>query len=309
MTDNILHTLAAALFGGLAVAVAFAAPEATTVMDRDSFIPKAKFRPLPGKVVGLLLSDIGPKMAHEGRFGAPENLAFSSGGASYRWVYVPGERLAQINSLKVPVGEKGERTQVYRRLSLANPRTLAQFDIKVPFALVEVEVNDGQGSPATEGFVATRMTRLDGSKEYPLNVADLMTELPKKYAAWKAQQQEKLDEAMTAAQKKAIGDRKATGPRQTRELIYATWLPETKRMRVHFRTTVSDGEFKTAPGGAPPKESFAVQQPPRALTGTAFGIEFGLGYEVSAEGQVIGEVTLPPQAFKTEVGPPRRPRQ
>ena len=73
---------------------------------------------------------------------------------------------------------------------MANARTIAPWNIKVPYALVEVEVNDGQASPAdTEGFVATKMTRLDGTKEYPLNVADIMNELPKKYAAWKKEQQ------------------------------------------------------------------------------------------------------------------------
>lgn len=316
MTIHFLRLLPAALFVGLAIGVvvtAAPAPVGTTGTfdDRAAFMPRSNYKPLPGKAVGLLLSNVANKMAHEGRSGTPDALAFSSNGASYRWLYLPVAERPQITDLRVRTGVKGDGVKTYPSLSMASPRTLAPMKIAVPYALVEVEVNDGQGSPAEDAFVATKMTRLDGTKEYPLNVAELMTELPKKYAAWKAKNQDKHDEAMTTARKQAIENRTATGPRQTQELVYATWLTETQRLRVHFRTTITDGEYKDGPGGADRGQKDRAPARPAAnfRSGTSFGIEFGLAYEVSAEGRLVQELVLPPQAFKHFVVMPRRPAE
>lgn len=308
------------------------APVSTTgvVKDRESFIPHRKYHALPGKVVGVLVSDVAPKMAHEGRGGPPDAMGFSMNSGSYRWIYVPvAQGNAIIQNLQVAIGEKGQNRKIYPFLNMANAKTVQQWGIQVPYALVEVEVNDGEGAPADEAFVATKMTRLDGTKEMPFNVTETVAELRKKYETWKKDEKNKLDAAMTEAQTKAIKDRKPTGPRETQELMYMTWLPESKRLRVHFRTTVTDGDYKfagggierrpfelpppppvpPAPPGALPAPGFAALPPPplefpRVRFGTSFGIEYGIAYEVSTSGRIERIETLPPLAQVNELPPP-----
>jgi hypothetical protein len=332
--------LACAALAALTVTAAPAPPVVTTgtVKDRESFIPYRKYAPMPGKVVALLASDVLPKMMHEGRSSAAENMGLSFDGNSYRWIYVPVPANPQIGNLQMRIGEKGDRIQVFPSLSMGNLRTLAQWDIKVPYALVEVEVNGGAGAPADEAFVATKMTRLDGTKDFPINVADVVAEVRKRYATWQKEQKEKLDDALMEAQKKAIKDRKPTGPRETNELVYMTWLPEARKFRFNFRTTLTDGEYKFAGGGpfdrdpiplpppplppgkpvppgalppalppaaaAPPRAAFPPPPPPfrpRVRYGTSFGIEYGMSYEVTTSGKVDRILTLPAQSFVKEL--------
>src|SRR5262249_61641281 len=103
-------------------------------------------------------------------------------------------------------------------LSMASPQTVKQWDIAVPYALVEVEVNDGLGAPADQAFVATKMKRLDGTKEFPLQLADVLADLRKRYPDDVKARQKAIDEALAEEQKVALKDRKPTGPRETTEL-------------------------------------------------------------------------------------------
>src|SRR5947208_1930697 len=56
--------------------------------DRDAFLPKRKFQPLPGKAIGILVGGAHELMNAEGRRGPKEALCFASGDGSYRWIYV-----------------------------------------------------------------------------------------------------------------------------------------------------------------------------------------------------------------------------
>jgi hypothetical protein len=268
---------------------------------------------------------VGKVMAHDGRGGPPDAKAFSRDAQSYRWIYTPAPGKPLINNLQVPVGEKGEKKVVYPALNMANAETTKQWGVAKPYALVEVEVNDGQGTPAIEGFVATNMKVLDGSKEYPLVVADAVEKCKKKYKDYLADQKKAIDAGMEEAAKKAIKDKKPTGPRETAELFYVTWMPETERLRVVFRTTITDGAYQTGGGGAlprpiplpalPPKGGALMFPPPppppprfeNVRWGTSFGVEFGRAYEVSKAGAIVKTLTLPIESFQKEIPPPPAP--
>src|SRR6266540_3802009 len=139
----------------LLAGAAAAEPVATADKGQEAFLPHHKVTPLPGKVVGVLASGGEALLAAEGRKGPADCLCFSTAGTSYRWVYVPVARKPIIGGLNVRVGEKGETKKAFKNLSLANPKTVQQFGITEPFALVEVEVNGSLGGPAEESFVAT----------------------------------------------------------------------------------------------------------------------------------------------------------
>src|SRR5262245_53587287 len=272
------------------------------VKDRSTFIPHNKYSPLPGKAVGILVSDVQAKMAYDGRGGPADAMGFSANGNSYSWVYVPVTENALISNLQVKVGEKGDAVRVYPTLSMASPTTVKRWNITAKYALVEVEVNDGLGAPADQSFVGTKMTRLDGTTKFPADVTKAVEEARKRWPKWKAEQGRTLDTALAEAQKKAIKDRKATGPHEASDLFYVTWMTDTQRLRVCFRSTVTDGEYKYSEGGvgpgpfplpppplpppplppgkggaAPPQTPVRRPPPidfPRVRYGTSFGIEF-----------------------------------
>ncbi len=272
-----------------------------------------KYQPLPGKVIGVLVSDVAKVMSLDGRGGPPDAMGFSRDGQSYRWMYVPVAEKPMITGLNVQVGEKGEKTVNYPKLSMANAQTVKQWDVTVPYALVEVEVNDDQGSPAIEGFVATKMKVLDGSDDYPLKVAEVIDTLKKKYKTWQEEEQKTLDAALNDAATKALKDEKATGPRVTNDVMHVTWMPKEQRLRVAFRTTITDGckAIKFSEGGArpvPPKGGAFPPPPPpfrgKVRYGTEFGIEYGRAYEVSKKGDIVKTLTLTPESFQKVLPPP-----
>jgi hypothetical protein len=284
--------------------------------DRAAFVPQRKYQPLKETTVGVLVSNVQAVMSNDGRGGPADAMGFSRDCQSYRWIYVPVSEKPLISGLNVRVGEKGEQTKTYPSLSMANAQTVKQWEITAPYALVEVEVNDRLGAPAEEGFVATKMTTLDGTKEYPIKVADAIEDAKKRYKTYLKDQEEKLEKEMTKAQKDAIKEEKATGPRETVELMYMTWLPESKSLSVRFRTKITDGAYKTGggpnidPPPLPPGKAdpfLKVKPPPRPINfryGTQFGVEFGVAYEFSKKGTLEKVQTLPIEAFKNAIPPP-----
>jgi hypothetical protein len=289
---------AAAFLVAVTLAVAAPAPETTTdvIKDRTGFIPLRKHQPLPGKIIGVLVSDVAAMMNQEGRSGPPDSYGFSRDGHSYRWVFVPVKENPPIPKLEVKVGEKGDRTRVYSSLSMANANSVKQWNIDVPFALVEVEVNDQLGAPAEEGFAGTKMKRLDGTRDYPLQVAEVVAEVRKKHKALMLEQEKAIAGAMAETEKQSLKDRKLTGPRTANEIFYITWMPETERLRIHFRTTITDGAFQT--GTVPIGRGRTV------TFGTTIGLEMGYAFEVSKSGKIDRILTLPIQTFTKEVPPP-----
>jgi len=285
------------------------APEVTeeTFTDRAAFLPKQKHQPQPKTVIGVLASDVAAVMGHEGRGGPPDAFGFGMNGNSYRWVYVAGGDNAIISGLQVKTGEKGDAIKTYPKLDMANPQTIKHFGFSEPYSLVEIEVNDGLGAPAEETFVATKMTRLDDTKDYPLKVAEVITTLRKQHGGWLKDQQTVLDDAMSKSQAKAVKDAKPTGPRQTNTVMFVTWMAETQKLQVRFLTRISDGVFEEVQGGGnpilPPKGGARLPPPPpqKFRTGTEFGIEFGVAYEVSKSGNIERILKLPTESFENKI--------
>jgi hypothetical protein len=326
--------LAVAACTAVGVTLAQGPAPAQPIKDRAGFIPNRKYEPLKGTAVGILLYDGQPVLAAEGRFGPADQLVFSRDGCSYRWVYVPVNGKAQIKDLRVPVGDK-ENTQfkVFPALDMARPTTVAGGGVTAKYSLVEVEVNDGLGSPRGDSFVATRMKVLDGSRQYPLEVAKVIKQLQSRYATHVQEQSKAIEAALAQAQKKALNDAKPTGPREQSQLMYVTWMPDSNQLRVHFRTKITDGKytfveigpkfpkFPLPPPPLPPKgaEKAPQAQPAPAVpapiarqrplggrfkTGTSFGIEFGVAYDVDREGKVVRTQVLGFEPFEQRLPPP-----
>jgi hypothetical protein len=309
----------------------------TVVKDRKAYFPNRKQVALSGTEIGILLADGQPVLSTEGRSGPADQLVFSSNLNSYRWVYVPTQDNPQITNLQVPVGDKGEKV-VYPSLNLANLKSVVAWGVNQPYALVEVNVNTGRGSPPLDSFVGASFKVLDGTKDYPLKVTDAVKLARDRYADHIAKQQKTIDKAMKDAGDKALNGKAPTGPRERQDLMYVTWMTDSNTMRVHFKTRVSDGAYTIINGGggpfrdppplplppppkkAPPKgavsfesaEDVFVLRPVRPKdfaikTGTTFGIEFGQAYVINKKGEVVGTEVLPIESFTQQLNAPLGP--
>jgi hypothetical protein len=306
----------------LAVALVDAAepsPEPVVKAAKD-FIPTRKYAPLEGTRVGILVSKVQDIMGRDGRSGPPDAMGFSTGDNSYRWVYWPVTEKPLITNLQVEVGLAGGKKKVYPSLSMANAPLVKAKGIEAAYALVEVKVNDGEGAPAGEGFVATDMTRLDDTKKYPLKLPTVVEGVQKAYKTHFDGQKKAIETALDNVQKKVVKGRKVTGPRESKEIMYLTWLPEKERVRIAFITRVSDGAYTQVDGGGarplplpalPPRGAglvaFFPPPPPRNFKvriGVTFGVELGMAYEIDVKGKTVATEELPIKSFSQELAPP-----
>lgn len=298
-----------------------AGPTEEVVTDAKAFAPQRKFLAHPGTVVGVVAADVAAAQGREGRSGPPDAMGFSVDGSSYNWMYtVSDDANPLITNLQVKVGPKGDDVTVYPKLDMARPKTVAAWDIKAAYFLAEIEVNGGKGCPADEAFVATKMKPLDGSKAFPLKLDEVVKAAKGRFAT-------DADKAIDAetwekARKDVLGDRKATGPKESRDVMYVTYLPEAKRVRVAFLRAATDGDYKQGGGGAnldppalpvidpPPAGAKPGRRPPPppqlngARWGTQFGVEYGRAYEYDAAGSLVAIKTLKAKATKAELPPP-----
>lgn len=314
--------------GCLSVSV-FAAPtpkEPTTSEFKEpkSFFPNRNHQDLKGTTVGLLLTEGQQILSLEGRSGPADQLVLSVDGGSYRWVYAP-EATPQIGTLTLDTlsGKKA-----FPNLSMCNPKTAKQWEIKEGYTLVEVEVNGGDGSPKGDAFAATKMKVIEGSKDFPLKASEVMADAKKRNDARIKDMDKDLTKALADVAEKALKGRKATGPKETQTLVYATWMNKEKELHVRFKTTLKDGSFTEVQGGAggvdgpfplppgPAPKGFRVP-PPRPIAvkvGTAYGVSFGTNYVYDVAGKLIRIETLPMDSFTQELqappggGPGPRPR-
>ena len=309
-----------------AVGVTVAAPIPTgpteeVVADAKAFTPHRKYLAHPGTVIGVVASDVAAAQGREGRSGPPDAMGFSVDGSSYNWMYTVSEAANPlITNLRVKVGAKGDDMIVFPKLDMARPKTVDPMGIKAAYFLAEIEVNNGKGCPADEGFVATKMTQLDGTKAYPLKLDEVVKAAKERFA-------KDADKAIDAdiwekARKAALGDRKATGPKESRDVMYVTWLPDTKRVRVAFLRTVTDGEYKRGGGANIDPPALPVIDPPPGAAqparrqppppprfegvrwGTQFGVDYARAYEFGTTGDLVAIKTVKPKTTKVELPPP-----
>ena len=308
-----LRQAAAAIAVAIALAVAGLSASEGPVSPHQPPTATPVFLPLPGKAVGVVVSDAQAVLRREGRYGPEDVACFARGEASYRWFYVPARGGAGGEALVLGVGESGGKTRSFNNLVMATTQTLRPWSVTTPYALVEVVVNGGLGSPPEEGFAATDLKVLDGSSRYPIKVAEVIRDLRTRYRA-EHDARKGLTEAMEEARKRALKDRKPTGPREQADTMYVTWLPDREVLRVEFRTEVRDGAYHYGRGveraGAdnprsdvPPPEKSSPRDP-GIRHGTSFGIVTGMVYEVSRDGTIGPGRPLPPRPFAQEIPPP-----
>ena len=286
------------------------------------YLPSQKHEAIPGKVIGVLVSDPQPILSTEGRSGPLDSLCLGANGFSYSWLYVPTEGEAMITNLQVRLADG--KIKVYPKLNMASLKSLKGTQVTAPFHLVEIEVNDDQGSPKNDSFVASKVKVLDGSKEFPIKVVDSISEARRKYDRFLEDQAKNIDEAMTNAAKKALKEQKPTGPRETATLMFVTWMASTEKLQIRFLTRITDGAYQYGNGiridlppvqlKEVPAEGGVAPQPklPEGFRfGTQFGIEMGSEFIFNKDGKFEKQRYLELTPFDKVIPPPalnfRRP--
>jgi hypothetical protein len=278
-------------------------PEA---IGRGQLFPNRKHQALPGKAVGVLALGDKSLLAAEGRKGPDDVLYFSTGGQSYRWLYLPLKQKPLIGGLNIRVGGDGQ-THRFDGLGLATRENLKLWDIARPYTLVEIEVNGGLGSPAGENLVATRIRSLEETEAFPFKTADVVAHLRRHYESWERTLAPAVEEILRQQQVQALGDRPRTGPREKSDVFYISWLPDSQRLQVRWRTQVSDGAYQQATvleRSKPSVHAQPVVREKQVRHGTSFGAEYGLAYEVSTKGRVERTQMMAPEGFRKVIPPP-----
>lgn len=274
----------------LALPAAAAPPPPDAGGDPADPLPRRRFQPLPGKVVGVLVSGGQDVLALEGRRGPADAYCLGSGEGSYRGLYVPVAKKWTIGGLNVPVGPKGDTVKAFRGLSVAGPQTAGAWGVRGPYTLVEVEVNGGLGAPPGETFVATGLRVVEGTKEYPLHVTPVIGQLRRRFQLHLKEQEDAISHGLSEARARLPEGHRLVPGREQTETAFVTWLPDTDQVRVVLRARVAQKALRTAAVSPPPRpaQAGADGRPPSppVPAGVEFGVEVGMTYDVSAWGLI-----------------------
>jgi hypothetical protein len=265
---------------------------------------RPEYHPLPGKTIGVLVGS--PCTYQEGRFGSFVGL--SSGEGSYRdiWLRCPANDPDALKRLDFSVGSSSGKEISFGPVRLASVGQIRELGGRNDYNLVEVEVNDGRGSAAYERFLASKIRFLDGSREFPLRVERVLSDLTKQA---KAQRQEKVGEVektLAKAAREALGDKRPSEPLSENHFLYVTWLPVKEQLRAIFKRDIISGPhshydtYERRPNDDPRKPQ-KVSTP----CGPFFGVEIIQEYTADKTGTAITSAPLQLKSFTGKVPAPR----
>lgn len=294
----------------------FAAADNPTAKPFLAEPPSPRFQPLPGKVIGVVAGDADALLTEEGRRGPPDAVGFASDRTSYRWFYLPCRKGdSDAETVALPVGPEGKSKRRFSSVCLATRSGVRPLGLDGKFHLVQVEVNDGEGSPAVDSFFASGLTVLDGSREFPLQVDAVLARLKERFRRECKDQRKAIEDALSNEAKAALGERQASGPREESQQLYVTWLRDAELLHVEMRARVTDGLYSSGKGtekGPTPRPDPAVAPPARkdpARNGMRYGTRFGVDalavYEVNRSGELISSHPLELKTFTEHLPPPR----
>lgn len=271
---------------------------------------------LPGRAVGIVVSDQGFNFCVAEMMGVPKwdsppqtyRYAFSRGGTKYRPLDWHSDDPLKALTFREPVPTRNGRsaTREFVGLCVADTDSARAKGVGPPFSLVEVEVNEGFGSPS-DSFAATEVKLIHKTAQYPLDPVKIMADAKIRLQKYKEANTQLVNSTMAELKSTALGDKQATGPRETRDHAIITWLPETERVRVEIQSVTTDGAYTDVPERVlmPPETDSPAHSPPVGITparrtGTQFGVSGGVLLEYSRDGTLTKEGQ---HSFRTFIAP------
>jgi len=278
-------------------------------MAEDAKADDSARAPLPGKVIGILVGNPGAMLLGKDKVFSEDAVMFVTGKGDFRRVYVSATADSpNKEDLVLPVGKEGKERRRFNSVELLSRPLLKGLGLRADFQLVEMVVNDGAGCcPYTTGFYASKITVLDKTEFFPVELGPQIDKLKKTFAALLSEKSEAINATLNKVQKSVIGDEKPTGPREDQDGILVTWVPESETVRVELTHRVTNSlswkgsgtkKTKEAPGdlkrGAPSGRPFGI----------TFGVDAKVVYTVTKKGGVSAtELTLTPVRINTPPPP------
>jgi hypothetical protein len=269
-----------------------------------SFLLRRQFDALPGQTRGLLVSGVGAALRAEGRSIPDDAVLFGRDHDSYRTIYVPLPDSTETVTLPVPSEERDsqrivrERFQGYALARLALLRPVYEND---GFAIVDVEVNGGRGSPAgVDRFAATKIRRVDGSPDgYLFSAAAAMRrakEICASHGLMKDVQNLASDLLSTTS-----GQAPSSKPSTPTLHMHATWNSQAEQIEAKCIVQATRAEHEAG-------EGTKSTQGNSTGSGRAWGFEAtvstGLLLTISRAGEVLVTDRLPLTRDVREIKPP-----
>lgn len=309
-----LHLLALTLALTLAACgpAAGGAPAAPLAAVRPERVPadrllvrRARFQQwptLPARTVGLLVQFDSPYGQLVGwgrgvrRLGGQfpstnSRYSFATDGASPWAIYFAskGEGYNVLRHWQVPIPQG--RFASFPLVAMYQPDTPNAYGLRAPAHLVEVEVNGGEGAAPGVHFVATGCRVLDGTRRYPIVVADALAAARQRFEELLVREQSAVAAALDQAAR--VPGFEPYGPTimLTHEGVIPTWLRESERLRVVFYRAVTATSYRSEPaptGGRAPGPGPWRPRLPVTLT-RVHGVELGLELEFDRRGRLVAE--------------------
>lgn len=282
-----------------------------TEAERRAIARSPVFSPLGEKAIGVLALDIQRSLEDEARSAPPNVVGFAHDLDSYRLVYLPCSPDDDgAETLIVRVGSEGRERKRFDSVRLATAESLAQFGVSRPYELVELEINGGLGSPRTESFVATHLTIIGQTSEYPLDPSAVVKRLQHNYELHVRGLQKNIDHRLQQVAARVL--ERPTGPRESRQATYVTWLSKKAQLQIEFRTEISNGRYSYANGTAKTSEAGNIgagstqDENGKSLRyGTKVGIRLGMRYTVARDGKLASIVPIEMEEFIETLPPPQ----
>ncbi len=271
------------------------------------------FASLPGKARGIMIANVTKTMAAQKRTGPSGAFGFASGLGNYRWVYLPcTSKSNQVSSVTVLVGQTHATEKRFSEVCPASEMLLKPLGITALYTLVEVEVNDGLGSPDNgDAIKISNLRVLDGSPAYPLHVADAVRDMQQCFEAYVKQQQDEIAGAMKRSALESPGNPQSTTSRQAKDRVFVTWLSDRDHLWIECRCEVTDGDYKYGKGievGPQSRRPLSAPKTSVMRYGTEYGVELGMVYEMSKTGELVESHTIPLTSFHRTIEPPKMAR-
>jgi hypothetical protein len=269
-----------------------------------SFLLRREFAPLPGQTRGLLVSGVGSALHAEGRSIPDDAVLFSRDHDSYRTIYVPSLDSSETVTLPVP-SEDGTQQIIARKrfegYALARLALLRPLKVNDGFAIVDVEVNGGRGSPTgVDRFAATKMRQVDGQLDgYPFSAAAAIRRAEEICAS-----HDLMDEVQNKALdllSKATGRTPPLKPGTPSLQMHATWNSHAEQIEAKCIVQATLAEHETG-------EGTKSTQGNSTGFGRAWGfkatVSTGLLFTISRMGEVSVTGSLPLMRDIQEIKPP-----
>lgn len=275
---------------------------------------KPTFGPLPGRAVGVLARDVSEAFEAEGRSGPKNTYGFAVGRHSYRMLYVPtgdnGDDGGE--TVFVAVGEEsGERVK-FESVELAT--TDVQRLPDEPYCLVQVEVNNGLGSPETDRFVATNVEIVERTRSMRLDVMQSVRDARERFAKLVDEKAALLDQRLHKLKQEAIGDDQPTGDPEHAVEEFVTWLPDKERLLVRLTRRMTAGKYRSGVGTPLKVPRDSKPEPPAqdgsdgVRYGTMFCVSLSSEYEYDQTGALRKSAASPVGTVIRELEPPKAAR-